>query len=213
MKVAIFQFSLFGINSYVVYDPVTRKCAVIDPGMIHSEEEKALDNFIEKNNLTVTNVINTHLHLDHAAGNGYVKSKYNVPVLAHKLDLPLGGRMQQQAQMFGIPKSFKDVEVTSYLTDGEIIHIGDGELQVIEVPGHSQGSVALYDKKDGFVIVGDALFNGSIGRTDLPGGDYKTLLSSIKNRLLTLPPDTVVYSGHGPATTIGNEIKTNPYLG
>ena len=212
MKVAIFQFSLFGINTYVVYDPQTSDCAVIDPGMLGEEEEKAMADFIERNKLHVTNVINTHLHIDHAVGNNFLKEKYNVPVLAHKLDEPLGERIQQQAYMFGINEKFKGVEITDYLKDGDIIKIGNGELEVICVPGHSQGSVALYDKKDGFIIVGDALFNGSIGRTDLPGGNYEQLITSIKNRLLTLPGDTVVYPGHGPSTTIANEKNLNPYL-
>lgn len=212
MKVAIFQFSLFGINTYVVYDPDTKACAIIDPGIINEEEEKALDAFIEREHLVVTHVINTHLHLDHAIGDNLLKNKYKVPVLAHRLDLPLGERIQQQAMMFGINKQFSDVEITGYLSDGEIIKIGNGELVVIHVPGHSLGSVALYDKADSFVIVGDALFNGSIGRTDLPGGDFQTLIDSITNRLLTLPDSTVVYPGHGDPTTIGNEKRHNPYL-
>lgn len=212
MKVAIFQFSLFGINTYVVYDPASNCCAIIDPGMLGSQEEKAMTDFICKNNLKVTHVINTHLHLDHAVGNNFLKDSYKVPVLAHKDDEPLGERLQQQAYMFGINEKFNGVEISDYLSDGEIIKIGDGELKVLSVPGHSPGSVALYDKEDGFVIAGDALFKGSIGRTDLPGGSHSQLISSIKDKLLTLPDDTVVYPGHGPATTIGDEKRSNPYL-
>lgn len=212
MKVAIFQFSLFGINTYVVYDPETLSCAIIDPGMLGNREEKAMTDFIDKNKLKVTHIINTHLHIDHAVGNNFLKNTYNVPVLAHKDDEPLGERMQQQAYMFGINEKFKGVEITEYLTDGDIIKIGDGELEVICVPGHSPGSVALYDKKDNFLIAGDALFKGSIGRTDLPGGSHSQLISSIKEKLLTLPDNTVVYPGHGPATTIGDERRLNPYL-
>lgn len=212
MKVAIFQFAIFGINSYVVYDPDTRCCAIIDPGMTNCKEENAIVDFIDRNKLSVKYVINTHLHIDHAVGNEFLKDKYNVPVLAHELDRPLGERMLLQAQMFGLPERFKNVEISEYLHDGEIIKIGNGELKVICVPGHSQGSVALYDEKDNFVIVGDALFSGSIGRTDLPGGDYDQLISSIRSRLLTLPPQTIVYPGHGPYTTIAQERQHNPYL-
>lgn len=212
MKVAIFQFYLFGINTYVVYDPTTLCCAVIDPGMLGPKEEKAITDFISKNNLKLTHIINTHLHLDHAIGNGFLKDTYKVPVLASKADEPLGKRMQEQAMMFGINEKFKGVEITDYLNDGDIIKIGDGELQVIAVPGHSQGSVALYDKKDGFLISGDALFQGSIGRTDLPGGNYAQLIDSIKTKLLTLPEDTIVYPGHGEPTTIADEKKLNPFL-
>lgn len=212
MKVAIFQFSLFGINTFVVYDPSTLCCAIVDPGMINAEEEEAMCSFIERNKLKVTNVINTHLHLDHAVGNNFLKKKYNVPVLANRRDLPLGERMQHQAYMFGIDKNFPGVEITTYIEDGDVIEIGDGRLKVIAVPGHSQGSVALYDEKDGFVIAGDALFKGSIGRTDLPGGNHTQLIESIRDKLLRLPDNTVVYPGHGPSTTIGDEKRFNPFL-
>lgn len=212
MKVAVFQFSLFGINTYVVYDPATKDCVVIDPGMINREEEKALTGFIRKNSLNVGCVVNTHLHIDHAAGNPFLKDEFDMPVLANEADLPLGEMMQQQALMFGLNGSFKEVEVARFIKDGDRIKVGEGELEVIEVPGHSRGSVALYDREDGFVIVGDALFQGSIGRTDLPGGDFPTLISSIKNGLLTLPDETIVYPGHGSPTTIGEEKRFNPYL-
>lgn len=212
MEVAIFQFSLFGINTYVVYDDASHECAVIDPGMIDPEEEKAMTDFIERKSLKVVDIINTHLHIDHAVGVNFLHDRYKAPVLAHEADLPLGQRMQQQATMFGIGRKFSDVTVTDYLSDGDTVSIGSGKLEVICVPGHSAGSIALYDKKDGFVIVGDALFRRSIGRTDLPGGDYATLISSLKNRLLSLPDDTVVYPGHGDPTTIGEERRLNPYL-
>lgn len=190
MKVAIFQFAIFGINSYVVYDVFHAEFVPVDK--IHNGI--------------------FFLTVGHAVGNEFLKDKYNVPVLAHELDRPLGERMLLQAQMFGLPERFKNVEISEYLHDGEIIKIGNGELKVICVPGHSQGSVALYDEKDNFVIVGDALFSGSIGRTDLPGGDYDQLISSIRSRLLTLPPQTIVYPGHGPHTTIAQERQHNPYL-
>lgn len=212
MKIAKFEFSLFGINTYVVYDPETLKCAIIDPGMINREEEQAMISFIEKNHLEVTHVINTHLHIDHAAGNKFATETFKAPVLAHKEDENLGSRMWMQAAAFGISDKIDDVSITSYLNDGEKIKIGNGTLEVIHVPGHSRGSVALYDKEGGFVIAGDALFAGSIGRTDLPGGNMNQLLDSIKTRLLTLPDSTVVYSGHGPATTIGAEKSDNPFL-
>ena len=212
MKVAIFQFSLFGINTYLVYDPGTLDCAVIDPGMINEQEEKAISFFITKHGLRLTHIINTHLHIDHVAGNKYLQLTYNAPVYAHLLDEPLGHRIRQQATAFGLNENIPNVEISEYLKAGDVIKIGDGELKVIAVPGHSQGSVALYDEKNKFVIVGDALFQGSIGRTDLPGGDYDQLISSIRSNLLTLPDDTTVFPGHGPSTTIGAEKRHNPYL-
>lgn len=212
MKLVKFGFSLFGINTYVVVDEATKKCAVVDPGMIEPEEENALVNYIERNGLTVTHVINTHLHVDHAVGDKFVADKFKVPVLGHKSDETLGARMQQQAMMFGMREKLDAVSLTSYLEDGDKVKVGEGELDVLHVPGHSPGSIALYDPEGKYVIVGDALFDGSIGRTDLPGGDFRTLINSIRSKLLTLPDDTTVYSGHGPATTIGREKKYNPYL-
>lgn len=212
MKLVKFGFSLFGINTYVVVDEATKKCAVVDPGMIEPGEENALVNYIERNGLTVTHVINTHLHVDHAVGDKFVADKFKVPVLGHKSDETLGARMQQQAMMFGMREKLDAVSLTSYLEDGDKVKVGEGELDVLHVPGHSPGSIALYDPEGKYVIVGDALFDGSIGRTDLPGGDFGTLINSIRSKLLTLPDDTTVYPGHGPATTIGREKKYNPYL-
>lgn len=212
MKVVKFGFSIFGINTYMVVDEDTGKCAVIDPGMTDAEEENALVDYVERNHLTLTHVINTHLHVDHAIGDKFVVDRFKVPVVGHKADAPLGERMQQQAVMFGMREKLDSVSLTSYLDDGDEIHIGDGVLKVLHVPGHSPGSIALYDPKGGYVIAGDVLFAGSIGRTDLPGGNTAQLYDSIRSKLYALPDNTVVYPGHGPATTIGNEKKYNPYV-
>lgn len=212
MKVAIFQLGLFGINTYVVYDSDTRDAAIIDPGMSTPDEEKALSDFIRRENLHVTHIINTHLHIDHAIGNKFAVEQYHVPVMAHKADLPLGERMQQQAEMFGIPRKLEGVTISDFINDGDVIRIGNGSLTAIHIPGHSPGSIVLYDAADNFVIAGDVLFEGSVGRSDLPGGDGAALIRGIKEKLLPLPDNTVVYPGHGPATTIGNERRYNPFL-
>ena len=212
MKVAIFQFNLFGINTYIVYDPSSKECAVIDPGMSNTEEENAITSFIKDNNLTLKYIINTHLHIDHAIGNKFLKKKYDVPVLAHPDEEILGKSIQTQATSFGLRNKVDEVIIDKPLIPGEIIKIGDGELKVIDVAGHSPGGIALYDEKDGFVIVGDALFKQSIGRTDLYGGNLKKLLKNIRENLFTLPDDTLVLSGHGPTTTIEEEKKENPFL-
>lgn len=212
MKVAKFEFSLFGINTYVVYDPATKKCAVIDPGMSDQEEEEALTGFITRNGLTVTHIINNHLHIDHAIGDRFASETFGAPVLAHPDDSFLGERLQEQARQFGIAGRIDNMSEIRPLRDGEKIEIGNGELTVIHVPGHSPGGVALYDKEGGYVISGDSLFSGSIGRTDLPGGDMRQLIGAVRSRLLTLPADTVVYPGHGPATTIARERASNPFL-
>lgn len=212
LKTARFEFSLFGINTYVVYDPETRDCAIIDPGMMGIEEENAMRNFLKRENLTVRHLINTHLHIDHAVGDRFVSETYGVPLEAHKADEPLMQRILQQAEMFGIKEKVNVVDIGKYLEAGDRIKIGGGELEVIHVPGHSQGHIVLYDRADGCLYGGDVLFQGSIGRTDLPGGDYTQLVSGIKSKLLTLPDDTVVFPGHGEATTIGHEKAYNGFL-
>lgn len=212
MKIEVFPLLLFGVNCYVVYDPVEKKAAIIDPGIVDNREIDTIDSFLKKNDLTVVAVVNTHLHIDHALANGGLSKKYNVPVMAHEDDKFLGDRLLQQAQEFGLPFRMNDAGVTHYLKDGDKIKVGSGELEVIHLPGHSPGGIALYDAKDRFLISGDSLFEGSIGRTDLPGGNLAKLLDSIKKKLYTLPDDTLVYPGHGPSTTIGREKKTNPFI-
>lgn len=212
LKIAKFGFYMFGINTYVVYDPEAKEAAIIDPGMSRKEEFEAIEKFIDREGLKVTHLINTHLHIDHAIADSWVKAKYGVPVEAHEADAPLGERILQQAQMFGVRAEDVAVEIGRTLKEGDVVRIGRGELKVIHVPGHSPGSICLYDEKDGFVIVGDTLFQGSIGRSDLPGGNHRQLVDAIKDKLLTLPRETAVLSGHGDVTTIGREWDSNPFL-
>ena len=212
MKIVKFEFALFGINTYLVFDAESKECIVIDPGMMDDEERKAIKSFIDKNNLILKGIINTHLHIDHAIGNSWLKSEYKVPIIAHTDDTVLGERMQNQATLFGLPAEVSQVKIDIPVKEGDVIPLGKGKLEVIHVPGHSPGSIALYDKEDGFIISGDTLFTNSIGRTDLPGGSYPTLIRSIKEKILRLPGDTIVYPGHGSPTTILHEIKNNPFL-
>lgn len=203
---------MFGINTYVVYDPDAKEAVVVDPGMSRPEEFDAMEKFIARENLTVTHLINTHLHIDHAIADNWVAGKYGVAVEAHPEDAILGRILAQQAQRFGIRGVDSNVEIGHPLVAGDMIKVGSGVLEVLHVPGHSPGSIALYAPAEKFVIVGDTLFEGSIGRTDLMGGDYDTLIQAITDRLLSLPPDTTVYPGHGPHTTVGIEKSSNPYL-
>lgn len=212
LKVFKFGFYLFGINTYVVCDPETKEAAIIDPGMSRQEEFEAIENFIAREHLKVRHLINTHIHVDHAIGDQWVSEKYEVPVSAHPDEAPLGLVFAQQAQRFGIKGIDRKVVIECKLHDGDKVKIGDDYLEVLHVPGHSPGSIALYSPSSGFVIDGDTLFPGSIGRTDLMGGDHRTLINAIKTKLMTLPEDTLVLSGHGDATTIGDEAKHNPYL-
>lgn len=213
MKIARFEFNLFGVNTYIVWDETTKQAAVVDPGMQTDAEALQLDEFIKAHSLNVTHLINTHLHIDHTLGNDHVIKQYNLATAAHQGDATLGMGRAEQARMFHLrmPEP-APLSIGINLKQGDEIAVGAGRLKVIEVPGHSQGSIALYNPDDRFVITGDALFNGSIGRTDLPGGNYQQLIDAIHHQLLTLPDDTVVYPGHGPATTIGAEKHQNPYL-
>lgn len=212
MKIQTFPLILFGVNCYVVYDPVEKEAAVVDPGIVDNRELEAIDKFLSDRDLHLIAVINTHQHIDHVLANGGLADKYGVPVMAHDADAFLGEGLQAQARQFGLPFRMENAGVTHSLRDGDRIKIGSGELQVIHVPGHSPGGIALYDAADGFVITGDSLFEGSIGRTDLPGGDIARLLESVKKRLYTLPDNTVVYPGHGASTTIGREKASNPFI-
>lgn len=212
MKVEHFTFNDFAVNTYIVYDPDSSYCAIIDPGMTDKTETARIVQFIDRMNLRPLHLINTHQHIDHVMGNDFVRDIYNITPSANRRDEFLGGRLREQAAMFGLRNTPDIVPVTTFLNDGDMISIGTGALKVLEVPGHSPGSIALYDAAGEFVITGDALFNTSIGRTDLPGGDFDILIHSIKTKLLTLPDSTVVLPGHGPSTTIGYEKRLNPYL-
>lgn len=212
MKVSRFIFNMFGVNCYVLWDPDTREAAIVDPGMADRAECDALDDFLTRNRLHATQLIDTHMHLDHIFGNLYVKERYGLPVRAAKADEFLGLTLNDQAARFRLPVKAEDHGIDMELKDGDVLHVGGEELRVLAVPGHSPGSIALYAPGSGFVITGDALFAGSIGRTDLPGGDFATLIGSIREKLMKLPPETVVLPGHGDETTIGRELKSNPYI-
>lgn len=213
MKIKDLEFNLFGEQTYVVWDEVSGEGAVIDPGMSNEMENNRFNDFISQNNIRLKYILYTHQHIDHTFGHESVKSKYDIPTLAHENDASLGETRQLQAQMFHLRTSeLQPLTIDTPVTDEMKIDLGDEQLIAIHVPGHTQGSIAYYCATSKFVVTGDALFYGSIGRTDLPGGNYAQLISSIQNKLLTLPEETTVYPGHGPATTIGREIRSNPFL-
>lgn len=205
-----FVFNPFQENTYLLADE-TGECIIVDPGCYFEEEKYTLFNFIQKNNYRLTKIVNTHCHVDHILGSAFLSSKFNVSFEANKEDEFLLQNAVEHGKMFGF-----DVEpppaISKYLAENEDLVFGSTILKVLHVPGHSPGSIALYCKAQKFVITGDVLFSGSIGRTDLPGGDYNVLINSIKNKLLSLPDDVIVYAGHGPSTTIGHERRTNPFL-
>ncbi|MBR5898333.1 MAG: MBL fold metallo-hydrolase [Muribaculaceae bacterium] len=212
MIVSRFTFNLFGVNTYILWDADSREAVIIDPGMTKETECKQIDDFVRENSLKLCHMINTHMHIDHSFGVSYISRKYGLPLEANKEDQFLAERIQQQAKMFGLPISVEDLNINTALVDGQIINVGSEELRVIHVPGHSPGGIAFYSPESGFLISGDSLFQRSIGRTDLPGGDYNQLINSLNVKLMTLPGETVVYPGHGPETMIKDEKDFNPYL-
>lgn len=213
MEVKSFEFNPFGEKTYVIFDSDSREAAIIDPGMMNVDEIICFDSFIDANALGIKYLINTHLHVDHAVGVNYVKNKYSVGLSASCNDDFLADSLKEQAEMFHLKlDKCNAVTINRCLGDGDILHIGGEQIEVISVPGHSPGSIALYCPDSKFVITGDALFRGSIGRTDLPGGDYRTLIRSINMKLLTLPDDTTIYPGHGPNSSVGFEKRMNPYI-
>ncbi len=210
-KVIKFVFSPFQENTYILYDD-TRECIIIDPGCYTKKEQDELSHCIEKNALTPVKLLNTHCHLDHVFGNKFVAEKYGLGLECHKGELPVLQYAKVAADMYGV-KMEESPQPSKFIAEGEIIEFGETQLLSIFAPGHSPASLCFFCEKDKFLIAGDTLFRLSIGRTDLPGGDYNTLISSIKNNIFPLGDDVVVYSGHMEETTIGFEKEHNPFVG
>jgi glyoxylase-like metal-dependent hydrolase (beta-lactamase superfamily II) len=209
-KIKTFVFNSFQENTYLLYDE-SNECIIVDAGCNADHEYKQLDNFIAENGLTLKLIVNTHCHIDHILGNAYLVNKYEVESIANKEDLPLLERSNDMATAFGL--DIQEPPVPNRLVvEGDEIKFGNSVLHVKHVPGHSPGSIALYNKQEGFVVVGDVLFKGGIGRTDLPGGDYDTLIASINEKLFTLNDNVIVYSGHGESTTIAKEKSDNSFF-
>jgi len=210
MEIFRHVFSPIEVNTYVLADN-SGDCAIIDCGCYIEREFRKLAGFIESRKLNPVMLLNTHCHLDHVFGNRFILEKYNLRTFCCEDDDPNRLNAVNIALLFGLEMEIPP-EPEGFITDGQIITFGEISLKALHVPGHTKGSLAFYSENDNVVFTGDALFSGSIGRTDLPGGDYGTLIKSISGKLFTLPYDTVVYPGHGESTTIGREIKTNPYF-
>ena len=198
-------------NTFVVWDEKSHEAAVVDPGMSDEVEELEIKSFIEENTLDIKYLINTHCHIDHVLGCRYVKENYNPVYYIPEKDLPLYDNADKQAEMFGIEMS-KLPKIDKYLTEGEKLLLGNEVFSNLYTPGHSPGEFCLYFDESKFCITGDVLFRESIGRTDLYGGDYNTLIESIKDKLFALPDDILIYPGHGDESTIGYEKLHNPFL-
>jgi hydroxyacylglutathione hydrolase len=205
-----FTFNPFQENTYVIFNELN-ECWIIDPGMSNNTEENEIIAFIESKNLNPKAVINTHAHIDHILGIDFIVKNYKVPFYLHEKELPILNNASNTAKMFGFQYNGVESPVL-FISEKEPLILGTDQIEIRFVPGHSPGSIALYYAVNNWVISGDALFAGSIGRTDLPMGNYDTLINSIKQELLSLPDETQVYSGHGPSTTIKTEREHNPFL-
>ncbi len=211
MTIKTFTFNPFQENTYLLHDE-KREAVIIDAGCINDAEKRLLKKYMEDHHLILKRVLNTHLHIDHQFGNKFLFETFGIKPEACKEDEFLLDNVINQARMFGLPINENAQKLGEYIIDNQEIKFGDTTLKALHCPGHSPGSMCLYSEKNGVLFAGDVLFQGSIGRTDLQKGDYATLIRSISNRLFPLPDSTVVYSGHGPTTTIGNEKVNNPYL-
>lgn len=209
-QIKTFEFSPIRENTYLLYNEFN-ECVIIDPGCYFQEEKDELTAFIKSNNLRPVLLLNTHCHLDHVFGNKHVAETYGLKLHIHPLEKKLLEYAPTSGLMYNLPFDNYEGEL-AFIEEGDTLAVGGDELKVIFTPGHSPGSISFYCASQSFIISGDVLFQRSIGRTDLPGGDLQTLIGSIREKLLVLPDDTTVYSGHGPSTTIGMERKHNPFL-
>lgn len=206
-----FIFNPFLENTYIVWDNETKEAAIIDPGCSDDIESSLLKRFIEKENLDVHHLINTHCHIDHVLGNAFVKEEYEATYFAAKEELFFLDTLQEYAQTFGI-KATPSPNPDEFISDNYSIKIGNIEGIFLSTPGHSPGGYSLFFKNEMICFSGDTLFYESIGRTDLWEGNYDQLISSIKNKLFTLPDSTIIYPGHEIETSIGHEKKHNSFL-
>jgi hydroxyacylglutathione hydrolase len=209
-KVSRFVFNSFGVNTYILSDD-SGKCLIVDPGCQGTEEETALADFINTNHLQPVGMVNTHFHIDHIIGNTFVCNKFNLRPQCHIKSKMFWETASEFGSVFGI-KVVNLITPEDFIEDGDSINFGNSSVQVLYTPGHADGSVCLVNHAERYVIAGDVLFRDSIGRTDLPTGNFDLLYKSITTKLFTLPDDYTVYPGHGPETSVGYEKINNPFL-
>jgi|YNPMSStandDraft_1061717.scaffolds.fasta_scaffold00262_10 glyoxylase-like metal-dependent hydrolase (beta-lactamase superfamily II) len=212
LNIETFTFNPLFVNCYLIHDG--KQAIIVDPSCYYENEQQQLKNFIVKHNLEIKHIIVTHFHFDHLMGAAYVTSTWNLPLSAHKDYVHLDGNFDISTQSLFFGFKVKNPPIPKILfNDGDSIFIGSYEIKVIHVPGHSLCSIALYNEESKMLITGDTLFEGGVGRTDLTGGNWQQLLESIRNKILILPDDTVIYPGHGETSTIKNEKLYNTFLG
>ena len=210
MECKTFFFNALRTCCYVVYDQ-TGDCIIIDPGCFGQTEEQRLAAYIKSNNFNPRYIVNTHCHFDHLMGLAFLRQTYDIPFRTHPLEAETLKRASSHALLFGFSMTGPGTDYTP-LDDGEVLAFGISSLKVMHTPGHSPGSVCLYGNLEGILFTGDLLFAGSVGRTDLPGGDFDQLMDSFVNKIRPLPRFTLVFPGHGPASSLEREFADNPYL-
>ena len=210
LKIKSFEFNPVQENTYVIYNGFN-DCIIIDPGCYFDEEKDRLIAFLDAEKLRPVMLVNTHCHLDHVFGNKLLAEKYGLTLQIHETEKAVLDFAPASGLMYSLPFDNYSGDLI-FIKEGEKLTLGEDELEILFTPGHSPGSLSFYCEKDKFVIAGDVLFKNSIGRSDLPGGDHEQLLHSIRKKLMVLPDEIKVYSGHGPVTTIGEERLSNPFL-
>jgi len=210
IQVQKFTFNPFQENTYLVFDE-KKEALIIDPGCSNRSEQKLLLDYIHKNNLNPIKLLNTHAHIDHILGNAFIASQFELKLEGYRSKYPMLELAENSARMYQIPYD-PSPELSVSLQEGDKIKFGDSHFEIIYVPGHSPDHIVFYNAEEKILIGGDVLFKGSIGRTDLPGGDHDTLINNIKEKIFTLEEETIVYSGHGPETKIGIEKEKNPFF-
>ncbi len=211
MKAQSFTFNPFQENTYIIYDK-TKDCIIVDPGCHTKKEQERLKDFILKYSLNPVKLINTHCHIDHILGNKFVSEQWNIELHMHKEDVPLLENAKSISTLYGL-EDYQDSPLPKhFLDDGDTLTFGDSYFEILFTPGHAPGHICLYNKENNLLISGDVIFQSSIGRTDLPGGDYDTLIKSIRTKIFPLSKETQILCGHGPTTNLGYEKENNPFL-
>ena len=212
MNATMMTVNPFGENMFILWDENSREAVVVDPGMMRDAEREMVTKFIADNNLKVTHVLLTHLHLDHAVSARWLADETGADVCASVLDAQLGQELPQQVSEFHLKIDSAPLTIDRNLADGDILTVGNEPIHVLHVPGHSPGGLAFYLPESSLLVAGDTIFNGSVGRTDLWGGNMFQLVESIREKILPLPDETVIASGHGPTTTVADEKRCNPFI-
>ena len=212
MLTKAFTFNPVGENTYLIWDEESREAAIIDAGMSNNRENAIISEFITKENLQLKYALQTHMHFDHIWGLTYILETYGIKPLCHAAEESIYRDVPEMTSMFRLSMNWNLPVVERYINEGDTFQLGNTTIKVLHTPGHTPGGLSYYIPSANIIFTGDTLFQGSIGRTDLPGGNLSEEIDSIKNKIITLPSETIIYSGHGPESNIGWELKNNPYL-